>query len=158
LFTFLAAPKVKKVFALEPIPAWRPALDKTFAGSSNVEILGVAVGHKSHETRMTNNGVYSGIDAGGELVIPVRTIDELFFAKNQPVTFIKADIEGNEFQALLGAENTIRANRPRLSLTVYHKTNHVVEIQHFLKEIHRDYKFRTRGIADNGNPVLLQVF
>jgi len=158
LFSFIAAPKANKVFAIEPIPAWHPSLAKTFARFPNVKILKVAVGHKKSETRMTDNGVYSGISAEGQLVIPVETIDDMFFANNQRVTFIKMDIEGHEFQALLGAEKTIRANRPRLSITLYHTTNHLIEIRHYLEQIHSDYKFKTRGIAANGNPVLLQVF
>lgn len=158
LFTFVAAPKAKRVFAIEPIPAWHANLAKTFAKFSNVEILKVAVGHKKSKMQMTDNGVYSGIQSGGPLTIPVETIDDLFFARNQPVTFIKLDVEGYEFQSLLGAENTIRTNRPRLVMAIYHSTNHLAQIQDYLQQIHNNYKFKTRGIASNGNPVLLQVF
>jgi len=158
LFTFVAAPQVKKIFAIEPVPAWHSGLEKTFARFHNVEIVKTAVAHKKSEMKMTDNGLYSGIRAEGQLTIPVETIDNLFFAKGQRVTFIKMDIEGYEFQALLGAENTIRKNRPRLSLTLYHPTNHYTEIRDYLEQIHQDYQFKTRGIADNGNPALLQVF
>jgi FkbM family methyltransferase len=158
LFTFMVAPNVKKVFAIEPVPAWHACLAKTFANFPNVEILKVAVGHKRSEMRMANNGLSSAINSSGELSVQVETIDNLFFAKNQKVTFIKMDIEGYEFQALLGAEETIRANHPRLSITVYHNTDHLNEIEHYLKQIHSDYNFRLRGMAPNGHPLLLQAF
>lgn len=74
------------------------------------------------------------------------------------MTFIKADVEGFESQTLLGAAQTIRQNRPRLALTVYHDQNHFAEIADFLRQIHFDYRISFRGIAANGNPVLLQAW
>ena len=41
---------------------------------------------------------------------------------------------------------------------MYHGSNHFAEVQDFLLNIHSDYRFRLRGIAENGNPVLMQAF
>ncbi len=158
LFTFTAASKAKQVYAVEPIPKWQPGLAKTFANHANVEIVPVAVGHQKTEVRMTDDEVCARVSAEGTLTIQVETIDNLFFAQNRPVHFLKADVEGYEFQMLLGAEETIRANRPKISITVYHSTNHFVEMREFLRNLHGDYQFRTRGISETGNPVLFQAF
>ena len=82
----------------------------------------------------------------------------MFFDNDIPVTFIKADVEGFEFPLLLGAENLIRKNRPKVSMTVYHNENNFLEIEEFLKNIHNDYRFKTTGIAENRNPVLFQAY
>ncbi len=158
LFTLIAAPKAKKVFAIEPVPKWQKSLSKTFANHPNVEVIPVALGHRQAELRMTDDEICARISADGELVIQVETIDHLFFEQQRPVDFIKADVEGFEFQTLLGAERTIRENRPKISFTVYHSTNHFVEMREFLKDLHPDYHFATRGIAETGNPVLFQAY
>jgi FkbM family methyltransferase len=158
LFSFIAAGTARKVYAIEPIPSWHPAMEKTFRAFGNIELLKVGAGHTLSMMRMTNDEIYSRISSQGNLEIQVATLDSLFADRDLGVTFIKADVEGFEFQMLLGAEKTIRKNRPKLSMTVYHDTNHFTEMVEFLKNIHGDYRFRTRGIAPNGNPVLLQVY
>ena len=133
-------------------------MKKTFAQFDNVELLQCGVGHKSMSVHMTDDEINSRISLTGGVEIKIETIDSLFLDRDIPVSFIKADVEGFEFPAILGAENTIRKNRPKIALTVYHDTNHFIEIREFLKNIHGDYSFRTRGLAANGNPMLLQAF
>jgi FkbM family methyltransferase len=158
LFSFVAAPRVHQVYAIEPVPLWQAGLHKTFDPLPQVTILPVGVGHQRGQLRMSNETIFSHISAQGELSVAIETVDHLFFARGIRVDFLKADIEGYEFQMLLGAEQTIRANRPRLALTVYHEANHVLQLQEFLAQLHPDYRFRVRGLAANGHPVLLLAF
>lgn len=158
LFSFYAARRAKKVYAIEPIPMWAPALEKTFQALPNVELLKVGVGHANATMRMTDDEIYSRITSSGVHEIPVRTLDSLFADKAIPVTYLKADIEGFEFPMLLGAEKLIRLNRPKISITMYHGPNHFIEVREYLLNIHGDYRFRTRGMAENGHPVLLQAY
>jgi FkbM family methyltransferase len=158
LFSIVAAQKAKMVYAIEPVPFWHESLNKTFQHYENIALMTYGVGHKNAEMQMTNDEIYSRITSNGGIRISVRTLDSLFFEKDIPVSFIKADVEGFEFQTLLGAENLIRKNRPKISITVYHDTNHFLEIMDYLRNIHQDYTFKLRGIAANGNPVLLQAY
>jgi len=50
--------------------------------------------------------------------IPVYSIDKYF--SNEPVSFIKADIEGYEWLMLAGARKTIKRDKPKLALCLYH--------------------------------------
>ncbi|MFN4807124.1 MAG: FkbM family methyltransferase [Akkermansiaceae bacterium] len=158
LFSIVAAQNAKMVYAIEPVPFWHESLNKTFQHYENIELMPYGVGHKNAEMQMTNDEIYSRITSDGGIRISVRTLDCLFFEKDIPVSFIKADVEGFEFQTLLGAENLIRKNRPKISITVYHDTNHFLEIMDYLRNIHQDYTFKLRGIAANGNPILLQAY
>ncbi|MGI8602781.1 MAG: FkbM family methyltransferase [Verrucomicrobiales bacterium] len=158
LFTFFAARQARTVYAIEPIPAWHTALSRTLSQFSNVELLKVGVGHRDGRVRMTDDDVRSRISASGGLEIPIRSLDSLFAEADIPISFIKADIEGFEFPMLLGAEELIRRQRPKIAVTVYHEVNHFAEIKDFLSNIHTDYRFRIRGMAENGNPILLQAF
>jgi FkbM family methyltransferase len=71
----------------------------------------------------------------------VRLSDVL---KNKKVTYIKMDIEGSEPKALLGAEEIIRKNKPKMAICVYHKPAHLWEIPLYLKKIVPEYRIFLR--------------
>jgi FkbM family methyltransferase len=64
--------------------------------------------------------------------------------KNDKVTFIKMDIEGSEPKALLGAEEIIKKQKPKLAICVYHKPEHLWEIPLYIKKIVPEYKIFLR--------------
>lgn len=79
---------------------------------------------------------------GKAQTIPVTSLDDAI--KGEKVTFIKMDIEGAEYNALQGAEKIIKANRPKLAVSVYHKPEDIWTIPGLLQSMHRDYKFYLR--------------
>lgn len=81
------------------------------------------------------------IESGGNPVCCVRLDDALpGFAPN----FIKMDIEGEEPAALRGAENLLRAYRPRLAISIYHRAEHLWEIAEQLQSYDLSYRFYLR--------------
>jgi FkbM family methyltransferase len=64
-------------------------------------------------------------------------------------TFIKMDIEGAEYNALLGAKNIILKNMPDLAICVYHKPDHLWSICELLHEWNVGYRFFLRLYAYN---------
>ena len=158
LFSFLAAPIAHKVFAIEPMPVWQDGLARMFDNKANVSVIQAGVSHRRKELCMIDLGGRSKVASEGGISIQAMTIDELFYDKDIRVSFLKADIEGLEFEMLLGAEKTIKMCRPKIAMAAYHIENYVPQIVSFLRLLHRDYRFVTKGIAPNGNPVLLQVY
>ena len=67
------------------------------------------------------------------------TLDALF--SDEKVDFIKFDIEGSEMNALRGANNVIRVNKPQMMVSAYHKLEHLWEIPIFLHDILPEYRF-----------------
>jgi FkbM family methyltransferase len=57
------------------------------------------------------------------------------------VDFIKMDIEGAELKALHGAEKTIRAHRPKLAISIYHKMSDFTTIPRWLYSLGLVYDF-----------------
>lgn len=84
----------------------------------------------------------------GDSIVEVDNIDSL---KDITPTFIKMDVEGSEYQALVGAKNTIRRSHPRLAICVYHKLEDIWEIPLLIQSIDPDYVFYLRhySFADN---------
>lgn len=79
--------------------------------------------------------------ARGEMIsIQVDTIDNLC----PDATFIKMDIEGAELEALKGAAETIRRNRPKLAICVYHKPEHLFEIPLYIHSLVPEYRLYLR--------------
>ena len=64
--------------------------------------------------------------------------------KNEKITFIKMDIEGAEPQALRGAQNIIKTQKPKLAICVYHDLKHLWEIPLYIKELVPEYTIYVR--------------
>ena len=52
-----------------------------------------------------------------------------------PVSFVKMDIEGAEFQAISGMENLIRRNKPILAVCVYHRRDDFFRLTDLVERI-----------------------
>ena len=74
--------------------------------------------------------------------VEVVKLDDYF--KDEKVTFIKMDIEGSEYQALLGAKGIIQRDKPKLAICVYHNTEDLWELPLLIKEILPEYKIYLR--------------
>lgn len=59
------------------------------------------------------------------------------------------DIEGSELKALKGAEKTIRENKPRLAICIYHKRMDLIEIAAYLLKLVPEYRFYIRHYWSN---------
>jgi FkbM family methyltransferase len=87
-------------------------------------------------------GALSTISESGEGAVDVSKIDTI--ANGLKVTMIKMDIEGAELEALFGAEETIKRNRPRLAICVYHKPSDITDILAYILDLVPEYRFYLR--------------
>jgi FkbM family methyltransferase len=94
----------------------------------------------------SNNGA-SRIATEGAVEIDVTTVDET--VGDNKVTFIKMDIEGAELEALKGAAKTIKRDKPRLAICVYHKLEDILEIPLYINGLVPEYKFYLRHESIN---------
>lgn len=70
-------------------------------------------------------------------------------------TFIKMDIEGSEYEALLGAEKLIKTYCPDLAISVYHKIDDIWRIPLLIKKFNSNYKFYLRAHGIYGMETIL---
>lgn len=70
------------------------------------------------------------------------SLDQYF--KDKTITFLKADIEGSEWDMLLGGEKTIQINRPKIALSIYHNIYDFFRIPLLLRKWVPEYRFAVR--------------
>jgi FkbM family methyltransferase len=84
----------------------------------------------------------------GVTQIETKALDDVLCGKR--VTFIKMDIEGAEYDALMGARKLIMENRPRMAISVYHKYEDFVTLADLVLKMNPDYRisYRHYGFDD----------
>lgn len=76
--------------------------------------------------------------------IKIVTIDSYVIENNINVWLIKWDIEWFEYESLLGAEETIKKDKPVLIISLYHRGKDFFEIKPLLESWNLGYKFTVR--------------
>lgn len=117
-----------------------------FSNCPNVTIHNIGAGSVKSELRFSSNGSGSSINEHGNSIIQIEKIDDVV---SEPVSYIKMDIEGFEMEALIGATETIRLNKPILAICVYHKPNDFWQIPNFILEINPNYQVFVRHYTES---------
>ncbi len=130
-YSLLAAIRMRtgRVYAFEPLPENIVFLRRHLQMNRirNVEVLQVAISDRPGTASFVRESTRAmgKLKAGGSLNVETATLDCLI-AENRvaPPNFIKMDIEGGEFGALLGATRCFRRYRPQLLLATHGKAVH----------------------------------
>ncbi|HEX4140561.1 MAG TPA: FkbM family methyltransferase [Candidatus Methylacidiphilales bacterium] len=124
--------RAEAIAAFEPDPVNFGKLAETartleYLRETSVTLYPCGVGRELKTIQFAGSGAASSraTDEGNVTTVCVPLDDAL--AAFRP-NFIKMDIEGDEPDALRGAENLVKALRPRLALCVYHRPDHLWKI------------------------------
>jgi FkbM family methyltransferase len=130
-YSLLAALRVGKgrVYAFEPLPANLVLLRKHLALNRihNVEVLELAISDAPGKASFVREATRAmgKLEAGGDLTVATSTLDKLIAEERiRAPDYIKMDIEGGEFRALVGATRCFREHRPRLFLATHGQAVH----------------------------------
>lgn len=149
--------KVEKLVLFEPDKSNYQRLEKRLSEKEYAEevfVFPYAIGHDNEIIRFTeNHNSTSAIDACGESEIQCVTIDSHLSEFNP--SFIKMDIEGSEYNGLIGAKEIIKNHSPDLAISVYHKIEDMWEIPILIKAMNQEYSFYLRYYGKNGLEVIL---
>ncbi|HWR39469.1 MAG TPA: FkbM family methyltransferase, partial [Patescibacteria group bacterium] len=88
--------------------------------------------------------------------VPIYRLDDYF--ADQPVTLIKADIEGAELDMLRGCEEILRRDRPKVAVCVYHYAEDILRIPAFLKKVVPEYQFSLRHHSKDWPETVLYAY
>ena len=132
-FTLLLAKYVGengRVFAFEPLPENFELLQKNIRlnGLKRVEASQLAVFSKAGRMNITvaderhNSGESSLVHHVGseQIQVEATTVDAFCEMRGIRPDFLKVDVEGAEYDVLMGAADTIRDSRPKLLIELHH--------------------------------------
>lgn len=129
-------------------------LKRITSNKQNIICKNVAVGSSNKEKYIIMNGQGSHFADSGEIVKSVRLDDFI----NEPITFIKMDIEGAEMEALQGCELHLKREKPTLAISVYHKLEDIFKIYSYLDRLNLGYKFVLRKYGNTISELVLYAF
>ena len=136
--------KYARCDAFEPEPGNAARL-RALAGRQqwrDVRIIGKGLWSKAAALNFyaSEDTSISALSVTGGASVEVAAIDEAC----PDATYIKLDVEGAELEALKGAAGTIKRNRPKLAVCLYHKPGDLFEIPLFIKSLVPEYRFYLR--------------
>jgi FkbM family methyltransferase len=138
----------RTVYAFEPLEENFILLNKTIYINKlrNVIPLKIGLGNIKGKMSITSFGSASFrsdiFKENLEESIETTSLDDFVMEKEIDVGLIKLDVEGSEFDVLLGAKKTIREYKPILIISVYHRGQDFFEIPRLIKEMEPQYKMR----------------
>ncbi len=105
------------------------------------------VGRKDGTVYLDTSSGISGnhITEQGSNAIQCVTLDTYF--QTTDVTMIKTDIEGADYDALIGGERLIRRCKPHLAISVYHRPDDLLRIYRWVDGLDMGYRFKLRHHA-----------
>lgn len=134
--------KYKNIIAVEPD---RRTFKKLSGYLENIEnSIGIQKAIYSESKTLTfssDAGRQSTISEKGEQ-IETTTVDQI--CDNKQISYIKMDVEGAENHALEGSINTLKNQKPKLNIALYHRSADIFEIPLKISEINPEYKFHIR--------------
>jgi FkbM family methyltransferase len=74
----------------------------------------------------------------------VTGVDLLSAELNTAFSYIKADVEGCEYEMLIGAENTLKNCKPKLNIAAYHRSGDIFRLPLLIKKTNPEYKMYIR--------------
>jgi FkbM family methyltransferase len=140
--------KMGRVHVFEFVPSNLEVLYSNIAANPDlsdvIDVIEHPIWHRADEDlRFSSSGPGTRVGSGtGELSARGETIDHLVeTGRIRHVDLIKLDVEGAERNALQGAQNTIRAMRPRLAISAYHRMDDFAVIPQLLDATGVHYRF-----------------
>lgn len=141
-FLYYCGNKYNSVTAVEPDRRTFKKLTEYLENIPKSEAFQKAIYSESKTLIFSSKaGRQSTISSKGE-EIEATTVDEL--CADKTVTYIKMDVEGAEKEAIKGAENTLKTQKSKLNIALYHKSADIFEIPLQIAKINSEYKFHIR--------------
>lgn len=140
----------KKIYCYEITPETFDILKNNLQGYDNIDFRLKAVGDSDEQMDLVNHSASASANTlidkqDGNIVM--TTLDNDIEEK---ITLIKADIEGFEQKAILGAKRHIINDHPKLLISVYHNNEDLWKIPRMIYDLSNDYKFYLRY---NSSPI-----
>lgn len=143
--------KCKAIIAFEPDGINASIIRKK---NKNITVVEAATWNENTELAFDEgNGSSSKLDDSGNKRVKAVRIDDV--PECVGATFIKMDIEGAEYNALIGAKNTIIRNKPKLAICIYHSDEDIFRLFELIDSWNLGYNYYVRHHAQKTSETVL---
>lgn len=150
----------RHIYCFEPDPGNYQRLCANTSGYRHVTCFRFGLWSHRSAQRFVSSGRIDAFGAriqeGGrpaDTLIETAGIDELL--PDEAVSLIKMDVEGAETEALRGAETAIRKHKPRLAVSVYHRTSDLYDLPLLVHRMLPDSKLYLRHFGNYFDDTML---
>ena len=135
-------PDYDSVFYFEPNESTFIKSKERLSIFRNIHFFQKGLWNKSDKLIFDNSlGSASRLSTEGTVNISTVALDEII---TTGIDLIKLDIEGAEYNALIGAKKLIQNYKPALAICVYHNQNDFIQIPKLILSFRSDYKILLR--------------
>ena len=133
----------KKIYCYEIEENNIEKLHERFDSIPNIVIRPVGASRKNGIMYLSDNGT---TDAQSLVNFGKKEVETVVLDQDitEKITFIKTDIEGAEQDAIRGAQEHIRNDRPKLAISIYHSNKDLFSIFELIEQIQPGYHFYLR--------------
>lgn len=139
-------PDYDAIHVFEPVPSNMELTKACLNGRPNTVFYEIGLSHQRESLRFNESGSCSTNSSDGTLTIQTDRMDDVL---NSPLTYLKMDIEGAEYNALRGACSLIKTHHPRLAICVYHAPEDMWRIPELVLSIREDYDVYLRHYTES---------
>mgnify|MGYP001864251635 FL=1 len=142
----------KKIYCYEITKETTAILKNTLSNFDNIVYKNKAVLDKNQILYLKESSINASANQVGEIgttEVEAVTLDDDVLER---IDILKMDIEGSEYQALLGAKNHIKNDTPKLLISVYHNNDDLWRIPILIEEYNKDYNYYLRYYGNNVYP------
>lgn len=133
----------KKIYCFDIFEDVLNKVKNNLKNFKNIEFIKKAICNHRGKVSLFSNQFDSSnrITYEGDNLIDSNTLDNEITEK---ITMIKMDIEGSEYEALLGSKEHIKNDKPKLLISIYHGFDDVWRIIKLIDSFNSDYKYYLR--------------
>ena len=132
----------RKIVALEPNAKNFAKLRAHCGGMENTELWELGAWSRTDTLLFNNKAGRNSAIAGKGVATRVAAVDSILCGA--AASYIKADVEGADREALLGMAKTLRLFKPKLNLAAYHRFEDLFRLPLLLHALRPDYKIYLR--------------
>jgi len=134
---------IDEVYAFEPDPNSFGKLAENIPNGMRATLMPLATWSENKQLKFkANSTMGSSLSDEGEDIIQCVKLDHII--KGWKPNLIKFDVEGAEYETLLGAEELIRCEKPNLCVSAYHRPEHLFNLGLLIDSWNLGYKFHLR--------------
>lgn len=146
-------PDYARVHLFEPSAENFAAAQARLAGMRDIRFVPLGVSDVPGRLGFASDaGSASSVSDAGTSFIDVTTLD---IAVDEPITFVKMDLEGWEIPALKGSAGHIACDRPILAIAVYHRASDFWEIPEYVLSLGVDYDLFLRHYTEGWSETVM---